>query len=114
MADSIIPQEKEAYAYSKAQTDALIAQSTAMINSGLYIPTEPVPANAYKDYTIAFGKIYSAPPVVVANCRQSYTPVAEMTGPNIIAIGLDTFTVRYKSSYSAALTPETTWIAIGN
>lgn len=30
MADSIIPQEKEAYAYSKAQTDALIAQSTAL------------------------------------------------------------------------------------
>lgn len=29
MADSVIPQEKEAYAYSKAQTDALIAQSTA-------------------------------------------------------------------------------------
>ena len=36
MADSIIPQEKEAYAYSKAQTDALIAQSTATTTTGTY------------------------------------------------------------------------------
>lgn len=36
MADSIIPQEKEAYAYSKAQTDTLISQSTATLDAETY------------------------------------------------------------------------------
>lgn len=89
-------------------------QSAAIINSGLYVPTESVPANSYKDYRIFYGKVYSTPPVVVANCRQAFTPVTEMTGPNIVSIGIDSFTVRYKSSYNSPLTPETTWIAIGN
>ena len=38
MADSIIPQEKEAYAYSKAQTDALISQSTAIEDRYVVVP----------------------------------------------------------------------------
>lgn len=90
-----------------------IQQSLAKISIGWYIPTEPVPANEYKDYQIAFGKAYSQPPIVVANCVNYLTPITEITGPNILSIRHETFIVRYKSSYSEALTPETTWIAIG-
>ena len=98
---------------SKGYVDRAIAQSTAKISSGIYRPSEPVPANGRKDYTIAYGKTYSNPPVIVANCREAFTPITELTGPNIVSIGTNSFIVRYKSSYNADLTPETTWIAIG-
>lgn len=79
MADSIIPQEKEAYAYSKAQTDALIAQSMATLEISSGTATEVkalTTSGTYFEYTVPTSGWYTVRATSANTSGSGYARIA--------------------------------------
>ena len=81
--------------------------------SGIYEPSEAIPANTYKDYSISFGRTFGSIPSVIANVLGYFNPATEIIGPLITSITASAFSVRVVNKYSSPLTPKISWIAIG-
>ena len=106
MADSIIPQEKEAYVYSKAQIDALIAQSTAITtvtlgSTGYTAQVTYHVRQAIKQsgrVTIHLTCVFNIDlpsSRVVATVPDGYRPNAEVLVPALIATNSDAMLFEY-------------------
>ena len=84
-----------------------------IIDYGRYVPSESIPSNGYKEYTISFNKSFDTAPLVVASVQGPFVPYTEVTGPNVSYVDASGFKVRVANRYSAALTPASiNWIAV--
>ena len=84
------------------------------IDYGRYVPSESIPSNSYKEYTISFNKAFDTAPLVVASVQGPFVPYTEVTGPNVSYVDASGFKVRVANRYSTALTPTyINWIAVG-
>lgn len=85
-----------------------------ILDYGRYVPSESIPSNSYKEYTISFNKSFDTAPLVVASVQGPFVPYTEVTGPNVSYVDASGFKVRVANRYSTSLTPASiNWIAVG-
>lgn len=75
---------------------------------------QTVEAGMRHDFTIGFPFTFISAPTVVANVTGGdYTPVTEITGPNITSRTTTQFKARVVNKYSTDLQVSISWFAVG-